>query len=63
MDEEISKEIMRMTSKRGSSKTVCPSEVARSLFSKDEWREEMEHVRKVARKLCREGKIEITQHI
>jgi len=59
-DKKIENEILEMLLRRGEGKTICPSEVARKLYS-DTWREEMEHVRQIARKLVKEEKIVITQ--
>lgn len=39
--------------------TLCPSEVARHLF--EDWREKMEPVRQIARKLHFKGRVEIQQ--
>jgi hypothetical protein len=59
-DKKISDEILEMLLGRDAGKTICPSEVARSLFP-DNWRDEMEHVRTVAKELVKNGKIVITQ--
>lgn len=59
-DKKIENEILEMLLRRDTGKTICPSEVARKLYPEN-WREEMEHVRLIARKLVREGKIVITQ--
>ncbi len=45
---------------RGAGKTLCPSEVARSVAPQD-WRPLMEPVRRAARRLVAEGKLEICQ--
>jgi hypothetical protein len=57
---KISETILEMLLTRGPGKTICPSEVARKLYS-DDWRSHMEAVRKEARKLVKEGKLLITQ--
>lgn len=49
-----------MTKERGKDKSVCPSEVARSLFS-NTWRSYMDEVRMAAVKLNKDGMIKITQ--
>lgn len=45
---------------RGLDKTICPSEVARTLDN-DQWRGLMDSVRAVGRSLAAEGKIVVTQ--
>ncbi|WP_116106853.1 DUF3253 domain-containing protein [Lewinella sp. IMCC34191] len=59
-DEEIDADILSRTRERGGSKTVCPSEVARSLAPQD-WRPLMDSVRQRARTLALAGRIDITQ--
>jgi hypothetical protein len=59
-DKKIADKILEKLLLRDPGKTICPSEVARDLYP-DHWRDEMEHVRTVARALVREGKIAITQ--
>ena len=59
-DKNIENEILEMLLRCDAGKTICPSEVARKLYPGD-WRAEMEHVRQIARKLVKEGKIVITQ--
>ena len=59
-DKKISDEILEMLMRRDAGKTICPSEVARALFP-DNWRDEMENVRLVAKELVKSGKIVITQ--
>jgi len=46
--------------RRGPGKSLCPSEVARALAPQD-WRAQMEPVRKAARELARAGRIRVTQ--
>jgi hypothetical protein len=41
--------------------SICPSEVARELFSEADWRSEMDLVRDVAQHLIDRGMIEATQ--
>lgn len=60
VDKKISDTIIEKLLQRDAGKTICPSEVARALFP-DNWRDEMEHVRTVAKSLVKEGKIVITQ--
>ncbi|MEM1360786.1 MAG: DUF3253 domain-containing protein [Pseudomonadota bacterium] len=59
MIQEIEDKILTLTAARGSSKTICPSEVARALS--DEWRPLMPLVRQVAGSLAEKGKIIATQ--
>ena len=59
-DKNISDEILEMLLRRHPGKTICPSEVARKLFPENWW-DEMEHVRAVAKELVKNGKIVITQ--
>lgn len=49
-----------MATERGADKTICPSEVARSMFPLN-WRKHMDEVRQVAIGLQHEGKVTITQ--
>ncbi len=53
----VEAQILALTSARGSGKSICPSEVARSLA--DEWRPLMSVVRAEAARLAREGRIDI----
>lgn len=53
--------IMQLVRKRGSSKTICPSEAAQVIASDGNWRELMDDTRDAARKLHRQGKIQIEQ--
>jgi len=56
----ITDTILQMAAERGVDKTICPSEVARTLFPED-WRGHMEEVRQHAFDLQRHGKVSITQ--
>ncbi|MEM7260298.1 MAG: DUF3253 domain-containing protein, partial [Pseudomonadota bacterium] len=47
--------------KRGTGKTICPSEAARLLEPDENWRALMEPVRQVAAALANEQLVEITQ--
>ena len=58
---EIGREILRIAKQRGSAKTLCPSEVARNLFSAAEWRSKMDLVRSVGLALVEERKIVVMQ--
>ena len=54
---QIEAEILAQTAARGPDKSICPSEVARSLA--DEWRPLMHLVRQAAMGLAKSGLIEI----
>lgn len=58
-DGEIRDEIRRLAELRTSSKTFCPSEVARALA--EEWRPLMERVRQVAAEEVRAGRLLVLQ--
>mmetsp|Transcript_33002 Transcript_33002/g.53354 ORF Transcript_33002/g.53354 Transcript_33002/m.53354 type:complete len:155 (+) Transcript_33002:3-467(+) len=56
LQETIRREILRLATARGFEKTLCPSEVARSVARQGEdWRALMEPVRCVGRELVQEG--------
>lgn len=58
----IAREILRLCQRRGVGKTICPSEVARSLVKEDEtWRALMAEIRAVGRVLAEAGGIAVTQ--
>ncbi|KAM3568977.1 hypothetical protein VYU27_008910 [Nannochloropsis oceanica] len=59
-DAQISATILALTDKRGTTKTICPSEVPR-LLCPSTWRAYMPRVRAVAIRLAKEGRIDITQ--
>ena len=46
---------------RAATASICPSEVARHLYSKDDWREQMPIIRQVARDMADEGALQMTQ--
>eukprot|EP01043_Picozoa_sp_COSAG02_P046016 COSAG02_NODE_4266_length_5569_cov_14.425594_4_plen_476_part_00 len=58
---KIRTEILRIAEQRGSTKTLCPSEVPRKLFSAAEWRSKMDLVRSVGLSLAKERKIVVMQ--
>ena len=58
--QQIERAIMCLVEKRGPSKTICPSEVARALRPEN-WREAMPAIRDVAAQLVDRGKIVATQ--
>lgn len=57
----IAEEILALVEKRGALKSICPSDVARSIFSDDDWQDEMDSVRAVAQDLSDRGLIKVTQ--
>ena len=57
----IAQQMLLLLDKRGTDKSICPSEVARALADESDWRALMEPVRLVARKLARQGDLLITQ--
>ena len=59
-DDQLTATILMLTHKRGSTKTICPSEVPRLLFP-SAWRACMPRVRAVAIRLAKQGRIDITQ--
>lgn len=66
IDRELEAETVRLLNARGRGKTLCPSEVARSVggangLADDGWRELMEPARSAARRLVDQEVVEITQ--
>jgi hypothetical protein len=59
--DELRAEILRIAEQRGSDKTLCPSEAARSLGG-DTWRDLMPEARRIAFDLAGEGLVDVTQH-
>lgn len=56
----IAAEILRQAGAAGATKSICPSEVARALAPDEaEWRRLLGPVRAAARRLAREGRIEV----
>lgn len=60
-DDSLRAEILRIAEHRGSEKTLCPSEAARSIGG-EEWRDLMPAARRIAFQLAGEGRVEVTQH-
>jgi len=52
--------ILVLVRERGPSKTICPSDAARAVGG-ERWRDLMDDARDIARKLAREGEVEISQ--
>ena len=59
VDEQIETRMQEMLARTAAGKTICPSDVVRSLF--DDWRPLMEPARAAARRLVARGEAEITQ--
>lgn len=57
---QLRSEILRIAEHRGTDKTLCPSEAARSIGGEN-WRELMPEARRVAFVLAREGAVQVTQ--
>lgn len=53
--------ILDLLDQRAAGFTICPSEAARLVFKKDEWRDQMERTRQAARRLVMHDKILIIQ--
>ncbi|WP_434992441.1 DUF3253 domain-containing protein [Arthrobacter sp. Ld5] len=58
---ELRAEILRIAAQRGSGKTLCPSEAARSIGGQA-WRDLMPAARRIAFDLAGEGLVHVTQH-
>ncbi|MEL6806921.1 MAG: DUF3253 domain-containing protein [Pseudomonadota bacterium] len=58
-DETLKQAILVAVTSRGAGKTICPSEVARTLAT--EWRDVMPDVRRVGQSLADAGHIAVTQ--
>lgn len=59
--QEIKSHILQLTKKRGTGKSVSPSQVARDLFS-DIWKDHLDEVRSMAGELQSERLISVTQN-
>ncbi|MHA7283617.1 DUF3253 domain-containing protein [Arthrobacter sp. TMS2-4] len=60
-DAELRAEILRIAAHRGSAKTLCPSEAARSIGGEG-WRDLMPAARRIAFELAGEELVHVTQH-
>lgn len=56
----LREEILRIAETRGHTKTLCPSEAARSIGG-DHWRELMPTARRISFDLAAEGRVDVTQ--
>lgn len=59
-DQEIAAALLALAARRGATKTLCPSEVARALGGTD-WRDLMPRVRGVGARLVAEAQLVCTQ--
>jgi hypothetical protein len=60
LERRLERTMLRLLAERSPSVTICPSEVSRAVGG-DDWRPLMEPTRAVARRLMRDGVVEITQ--
>jgi len=60
-DRALERAILELLAARDRGATICPSEAARAV-APDSWRSLMEHARRAARRLARDGRVEITQN-
>lgn len=60
LKQQIRKKILELTRSRGSHKTACPSDIAKSV-APENWRFYIDHIRAEAANLQKEGKINILQ--
>lgn len=60
-EDELREEILRIAQQRGSGKTLCPSDAARSIGG-TAWRDLMPTARRIAFDLAGEGAVQVTQH-
>jgi hypothetical protein len=60
VDATLDQALVRLLAERGTSKTVCPSEVAMAVGG-EQWRDLMEPARAAARRAVARGEAEITQ--
>lgn len=59
-ESDLESTMIELLSKRPTGTSICPSEVARASFAQD-WRENMESVRRAARRLVARGRVDILQ--
>ncbi|BBE21764.1 hypothetical protein MN0502_06470 [Arthrobacter sp. MN05-02] len=60
-DDDLRAEILRIAEQRGSDRTLCPSDAARSIGG-EQWRDLMPAARRIAFELAAEGRVDVTQH-
>ena len=61
VDAELERTILHLLDQRAPTSTICPSDAARAVGSKDGWRDLMDPARAAAQRLVEEGKVVITQ--
>ncbi len=59
-EQRLAELILELLDRRGDGATICPSEAARAA-DPDGWRDLMEPVRRTARRLVAEHRVEVTQ--
>lgn len=57
----IETSLIKLLAERSQAASICPSEVARQVFDKDEWRAKMPLVREVVQNMENKGSIEVCQ--
>jgi Protein of unknown function (DUF3253) len=60
MPKELDRTIVELLEQRREGATICPSEAARAVGGED-WRPLMEPAREAARRLVKQGRIDVTQ--
>lgn len=60
-DRALEQSIRDLLAARARTSTICPSEAARAVGSRDGWRDLMEPARRAARRLVAAGEVEILQ--
>jgi len=60
-DAELEQTILHLLDQRAPTSTICPSDAARAVGTKDGWRDLMEPARRAAGRLVEGGQVEITQ--
>jgi hypothetical protein len=60
-DRRIEEAILALLEQRAADASICPSDAARQVAGAGDWRAQMEPVRMAARRLQRDGRIDITQ--
>lgn len=60
-DRQLEETILSLLASRAINATICPSEAARAVFSKERWQGEMERTLRAARRLVNAGKLRILQ--
>jgi hypothetical protein len=60
VEQRLRETILAMARERAPDKTICPSDAARAVGG-DAWRDLMDDARDIARRLAKNGDVEITQ--